>query len=150
MRTTSATLAAGLALAAALPAPASAQTERHCKLDAFIIDFDPKGVNVRDTPANQGKVIEVLKVKRDDHDTGVSVEAERNGWFRIGLDAKKRRFGWVHGSRLGSRLKVFDGEGAPEPLLDAPSPRAKVRDSKKYEGWVRAGRLCGNPLTTCP
>ena len=193
---------AAAALAVLVPAAALAQAERKCEMRAYISDMDPKGVNVRATPSNQGKVVLVIKPG----DTMVSIAAEANGWFRItevspvgdGKDRKLR--GWLHGSRLAAGLMIMQAGKAQERLLEEPSQQSKTpyllhwdpgqygakqelsielpggkreiidynkmkgaAEAKllacsngyakvrvhKYEGWLKTGRLCGSPVTTC-
>jgi len=200
------TAAAAVALlAAALATPAAAQAERKCELNAYTIDEDPKGINIRGTPSNQGRVVGVIRVKKDD-DVQVDIVAESNGWFRIkayehfAVTRNVKIDGWLHGSRLGSGLMIMQAGKASERLLEEPSERSKTlllltwdpgEDAAKqelsaelpggkrekidyakikhaataillactngyvkirvhrYEGWVPANRLCGNPVTTC-
>jgi hypothetical protein len=63
--------------------PARAQSKRKCELHAHVVDRDPPGINVRATPANQGKVIGVLKLHNADDEISVDITAENSGWFRI-------------------------------------------------------------------
>jgi hypothetical protein len=113
-------------------APAWAQAERKCELYAHVIDRDPKGVNVRAAPNAQGKIVGTLKFRTRDSEIAVDIDAEANGWFRItsfehfspGISGKLG--GWVHGSRLGTGLKIMDGPKASERLLEEPSERSKT------------------------
>ena len=122
---------AALAALSAAP-PVWAQAERKCELHAHVVDRDPQGVNVRAAPSNQGKVVGVLKFQNADDDIAVDIAAESNGWFRIKsfehFSATKtgKMNGWVHGSRLGTGLKIMDGPKASERLLEEPSPRSKT------------------------
>jgi len=201
-------LAGACAVAAFAAVPmsgASAQAENKCELNAYTIDEDPNGINIRSAPSNQGKVVGVIKAKKDD-DVQVDIVAESNGWFRIkayehfAVTRNVKIDGWLHGSRLGSGLMIMQAGKASERLLEEPSARSKTlllltwdpgEDQQKqdlwaelpgdkrekidfakikhaatavllactggyvkvrvhkYEGWVPAGRLCGNPVTTC-
>ena len=123
-------LAALAALGAATPV--WAQAERKCELYAHVVDRDPQGVNVRATPSSQGKVVGVLKFQNADDDIAVDITAESNGWFRIKgfehFSATKigKIDGWVHGSRLGTGLKIMDGPKSSERLREEPSDRSKT------------------------
>jgi SH3-like domain-containing protein len=120
------------ALAVLLPAAAAAQGEHRCETYAHIIDRDPAGVNIRNAPSAQGRVVGVVKFAGADDEIGVEIAAESNGWFRItgyehfGVERKAKLAGWVHGSRLGSGLKLMDGPKAKERLLEEPSERSKT------------------------
>lgn len=126
-----AALLAALAAASAA-APAWAQAERKCELYAHVVDRDPQGVNVRAAPSAQGKIVGVLKFQNADDEIGVEIVAESDGWFRIeafehfGASKTGKTSGWVHGSRLGTGLKVMDGPKAAERLLEEPSERSKT------------------------
>ncbi len=126
-----------LVLLAALAAwgvagPVWAKSERKCEIYAHVVDRDPKGVNVRAAPSGQGKVVGVLKFQNADDEIGVDIVAESNGWFRIKgfehFSASKTgpMSGWVHGSRLGTGLKIMDGPKASERLLEEPSAQSKT------------------------
>ena len=112
--------------------PAWAQAEQKCELYVHVVDRDPKGVNVRATPSNTGKIVGVLKFENADDEIAVDIAAESSGWFRLksaeNLGASKSGAvsGWVHGSRLGTGLKIMDGPKASERLLEEPSERSKT------------------------
>ena len=123
----------GLAALAALSmaTPAWGQAERKCDISAYTIDEDPKGINIRATPSNQGKVVGLIRTGKD-ADIGVSIAAESNGWFRLtsyetyatGKTTKVN--GWVHGTRLGSGLMIMQGGKASERLREEPSDQSKT------------------------
>jgi len=123
----------GLAALAALSTatPAWAQAERKCDISAYTIDEDPKGINIRATPSNQGKVVGVIRTGKD-ADIGVSIAAESNGWFRLrsyetyATGKTTRVNGWVHGTRLGSGLMIMQGGKASERLREEPSDQSKT------------------------
>lgn len=145
-------LAVLAALAApGMAAPAWAQAERKCELYAHVVDRDPEGVNVRAAPSAQAKIVGVLKFQNADDEIGVDIVAESNGWFRIKgfehFSAAKtgKAAGWVHGSRLGTGLKIMDGPKASERLREEPSDRSKTlllfawdpgRDGKGASLWA--------------
>ncbi len=112
--------------------PAWAQAERKCELYAHVVDRDPKGVNVRAAPNAQAKIVGTLKFRARDGEIAVDIAAESNGWFRIksfehfSPDTSGKLGGWVHGSRLGTGLKIMDGPKASERLLEEPSERSKT------------------------
>lgn len=118
--------------AASAAAPAWAQAERKCELYAHVVDRDPQGVNVRAAPSAQGQIVGILKLQSADDEIGVDIVAESNGWFRIktfehfGAAKTGTTSGWVHGSRLGTGLKIMDGPKASERLLEEPSEGSKT------------------------
>ena len=119
--------AVAAALAAMLPSAAVAQAENKCEMNAYISDEDPKGVNVRGAPSNQGKVVHVIKKG----DTMVRIVAEQNGWFRISavqpVEGKDQKLtGWLHGSRLAAGLMIMQAGKAEERLLEEPSTQSKT------------------------
>ena len=124
--------AAAVAALTLLPAAAMAQSERKCELYAHVVDRDPQGVNVRAEPSTQGTVVGVLKFQTADDEIAVDIVAESNGWFRVksfenfSTTKSGKINGWVHGSRLGSGLKVMDSGKASERLFEEPSPRSKT------------------------
>jgi SH3-like domain-containing protein len=128
--------AAIAAVCVVLPSAALAQAERKCELNAYTIDEDPKGINVRGGPSNQAKVVHVIKKG----DTMVSIVAESNGWFRINeysrFDGSKdvKLSGWLHGSRLGASLMIMQAGKAEERLLEEPSERSKTLLLLKWDG----------------
>ncbi|MCW5771705.1 MAG: SH3 domain-containing protein [Rhodospirillaceae bacterium] len=124
---TPAVVAVGLALAA--PMAARAEAPQPCGFDAYVIDLDPKGTNIRSGPSGQSRVVASVKGKND---IQVSVVATQNGWFRIkqfsdfstGKDTKID--GWMHGSVLGSGLMIMQGAKARERLREEPSDQSKT------------------------
>jgi SH3-like domain-containing protein len=130
-----AALAAALAL---LPAAAMAQAERKCEMDAYTIDEDPKGINVRAGASTQAKVVGVIPVKKD-QDIGVSIVAENQGWFRIkgyhnyAANKDVKLGGWIHGSRLGMSLQMMESQRGQLQLREEPSERAKTPVLLKWE-----------------
>ena len=145
---------------------------------AYIVDPDPNGTNVRESPG--GKVIKVL---RSDVSWIVDLREAWNGWFRIGPEIDtgeddainlKTTNCWVHGSLLGASTRNYGGEvlkfhAKPDSkstvnftvsnvigvkFLDATMEWAKVsytdNNGKKLIGWIEIEWLCGNPYTTCP
>ncbi len=130
-------MAAAAALSVLLPAVA-AQAQNTCNMEAYTIDEDPKGINVRAAASAQAKVVGVIPVKKD-QDIGVTIAAESQGWFRIaryynfGTDKDVKLSGWVHGSRLGSSLQMMDTQNGSLQLREGPSERDKTPVLLKWE-----------------
>lgn len=122
----------GAVLCVLAATPVAAKAEGKCELYAHVVDRDPKGVNVRAAASNNGKIVGVLKFQNADDEIAVDIESEASGWFRIKsyehFSATKsgKLGGWVHGSRLGTGLKIMDGPKASERLFEEPSERSKT------------------------
>jgi SH3-like domain-containing protein len=115
-----AVFAAGPARAEIGPAP--------CEFDAYVIDPDPKGVNLRAAPSARAAVVATLPKSKED--TQVTLAAGQDGWFRavraFDFDTNKERAarGWIHGSRLGLSLRLMDSGPARETLRAEPAESA--------------------------
>lgn len=177
-------LCAGLALFAAPGvAPAHSQGRAggealtRCDVKAYVIDHDPKGMNVRSGPGSANKVIGNLP-NQDVEGIVVHITGSQGDWVRIDLAVEEggeqeRTFfqgeGWLYGPLLG-----VDGVGGIEggtKLHQEPAERSRVLgrmqaggdgatvrgcrgqwmyvEHKKVRGWAAPGTLCSNPLTTC-
>lgn len=141
-----------------------------CAISAYVIDQDPKGMNVRASPSSAAPV---LKVVGGPGAGTVRIRGFQGGWFRVSrIDAAEedailfRGDGWVHGSLLH-----VDVAAADPTLYAGPSRKARVlrrlasdqQDvtlvSCKGEwaqirvqgtlGWLSPAGQCSNPLTTC-
>lgn len=144
---------------------------------AYIVDPDPKGTNVRESPG--GKVIKVLQ---RDANWMIDLCEAWNGWFRISpeidsaeddaIDLKTDNC-WVHGSLVASSTRNYDNQtlkfyAKPDSksavtftvsdevqvtFVDVTNEWAKVcytdKNGKKLIGWIELEWLCGNPYTTC-
>ena len=147
----SGTIALTLALAGAT-APAVLAQGQKCEIGAHVIDRDPKGVNIRNAPSEKGKVVGVMKFQNAEDEIGVDITSESNGWFRIkeyehfGVTRTRKIAGWVHGSRLGTGLKLMDVGKGKERVFEEPSAQSKTLlefswdpgadENKKAELWA--------------
>lgn len=170
--TVKATLGLAIALLC-LAANAHAAELQACDLGVDIVDQDPKGTNVRESPG--GKVVAVLKLgsgPQADDWIEVHVAGQSGDWLLIDGaeevgDERKVIFrgrGYVHRSVLGASglqggSKLLSDPAPKSPLLaahplgDQPvqflgcrGPFAHVH-VKEGAGWTRA--LCLNQRTTC-
>lgn len=148
-----------------------------CDVSAYVVDRDPKGLNVRSGPAGGFKVVGLLPNEGVDG-VGVHITGASGEWVRIdradeqGGDGERRLFkgeGWVYGPLLGT-----DGVGWVEggtPIYKEPSKKSRVVarmlggaegavvrgcrgkwmyvEHKKVRGWAEGSTLCDNSLTTC-
>ena len=157
----------------------SAQTdEAVCPLEAWVIDKDVNGLNVRDKPDIKGKIIDNLKYANDDDEIViVTINGYSNGWVKI-TDARtvsgEEQFsgtGWVSAKMVTVRTQRLDGNNKKSVAIYADRPK-KVRKSgtipneeyveivgfdcfgfkvkyKSKTGWLSTYDMCGNPVTTC-
>ena len=148
-------------------APAAA-----CDVEAYVVDPDPKGLNVRDTPGVGGKL--VANIPLDAEGTVVHIIAsDPNGWVQInraetimGAVVFDRK-GWVSGNMLGLATRGYDGKGvklyararARKATGKLPS-EAEVKVAgcagdwmrvkyKSLSGWLDPADQCPSPVTTC-
>lgn len=139
----------------------------------LVIDPDPKGTNVRETPG--GAVVKVLPgAPKTDKEIEMRVVRvmERNGqWFRVRLADKST--GWMHASVLGScasptedgnssvyvepddasaRLATLP-DGTRLRLLDVSGAWARMEYSTpagtKQAGWIMQQAMSSNPHSSC-
>ncbi|EDN69294.1 conserved hypothetical protein [Beggiatoa sp. PS] len=157
---------------------ASASTHR-CNAEAYIIDKDPKGLNVRDVPSGKGQIVSRIPYRVDG--TTVHIIDAKKGWFKIdgwqefNLSAKFNddTEAWIYGKLLGldivgggvtlytqpSTQSSIKGKISPEvyenvkKLLDCQDGwlrvDVKLKNGKRLRGWLAPEEQCANPLTTC-
>ncbi|KAA2218814.1 hypothetical protein [Maribacter flavus] len=137
-------------------------------LEAFNMDSDPNGINLRDSP--NGTIIKTLKPP--EYGYIFSIVRGENGWFRVlkintvddGELKMSQGILWIHSSVIGIRAN------RDAPILDTPQTGKQIglipsdkeikimdlhRDWVKVEyqgiiGWVDSELLCGYPVSTCP
>ncbi len=144
-----------------------------CDIDAYFIDSDRNGSNIRNAPSAQSQIINQV----DNMTTVLHITGVQNGWFQVDhiYDAASeggdvdvfKGLGWVHAAIVGG-----DGMGGGTPLLQAPHKKAKwltnigvekgiglisckgtwayVQSGRgKLKGWVENQTMCSNPLSNC-
>lgn len=148
-----------------------------CDLNAYVVDQDPNGLNVRSGPGSTFKVVGNLP-SQGVEGVGVHITGGSGEWVRIdrateqGGDEDRTLFsgeGWVYGPRLGT-----DGVGwiaGGTPIYQEPSQKSRVvarmtagaegasvrgcrgkwmyLEHRKLKGWARGDALCYNSLTNC-
>ncbi len=156
--------------------PVAAAPVVPCDVNAYVVEEDENGLNVRSGPGKEQKVIAVLTGTDQDeqvvHITGIS-----GNWVRIStaeaLDGKSlfKGTGWVFASKLGTSVRP-DGKGAYEArLYEEPNIKSPVVGkipaedgtvilsckgkwvqvkNDKLKGWLSPEGQCPNPVTTCP
>ncbi len=93
----------------------SSHAEIPCSGDAYIIDADPHGTNLREAPDGHAKIIRVIP--RDKvGGTFVRIAGYSNGWIHVNefFDTTdefkpKKINGWIHARLLGTNSEVGDG-----------------------------------------
>ena len=100
-----------------------------CAIEAWVIDKDPKGLNVRAAPSANAPVVGTLPPMEYDPDfgrkfgAGVKLLESRNGWFRIGDPGWSRNLGgdpdgpkgWIFGRYIDFALQTDKAFERPDP-----------------------------------
>ncbi len=159
----------------------SAQTvEADCEHSAWVIDKDVNGLNVRDKPSINGKIIDTLKYAADDDDkiVTVTITGYSNGWVKIskaetvGGNEEFSGIGWISAKMVTVSTQRKDGNSEKSVAIYArPDAKSKKVGTipnevdveivgfdcfgfkvkyKKQTGWLSTFDMCGNPVTTCP
>lgn len=150
--------------------PASSQ--RVCSINAYVIDKDPQGLNVRSGPSSNGKIID--KLPTNTPGVFVDVTASQGDWMQLtkAESPEKVEFqgtGWVYASLLGTSTRGYGSDGVsvfsnPDTQSSAigripPDTSVKLLgcdrtwafvEYQALKGWIAPESQCGNPLTTCP
>ena len=153
-------------------APHAGPVAQGCNLDAYVVDPDPKGLNVRDAPGANGRVIAVIPLDTDGTIVHL-VASNPNGWVQLNraetimgtvvFDKK----GWVSGNMLGIAtrgygtrgVKLYAG-GRGSKVLGTIPPESEVKVAgcagdrmrvryKSLNGWLDPDAQCPNPVTNC-
>ncbi len=148
-----------------------------CDIDAYLIDPDPRGSNIRMAPSAQSKIIKTItSAYGSDYTLNIHITGYFSGWFLIdeategASENNEYRFqgkGWIHSSLIGS-----DGVGGGTPLFLSPTKNSKrigmihvedratlrsckgkwvevQNDKNKQIGWAAPDTLCTNGFTNC-
>ena len=165
-----------------LPAPVSAGDEPRggpvpCGCEAYVVDTDPKGLNVRSGPGTDYPIIATLPTNNP---VEVTITGSYGPWMVIerayifaenGMteDVDREIHGVVYGpllavmTRSNGRALVplyagpYSGSGVVAQLpteievtlSDCRDGWLKVKHGD-IEGWLDPSSHCGNPVTTCP
>jgi SH3-like domain-containing protein len=157
----------------AAPAPNAPAPAPACDARAYVIDKDPKGLNVRETPGKEGRVIAVIPLDGDGTIVHM-VSADAKGWVRIdraeniGGDVVFDRKGWVSGNMLGTEtrgygtkgVRLYGAAGRGAKVLGTIPPETEVKifgcEAEKVQvryrslvGWLDDESQCPNPVTLC-
>jgi len=109
--------------------------------NVLLTDKDPRGTNVRASPA--GKVIKVIPFESGSTPRQVRVSGQSGSWFKVEAGGVT---GWMHGSMLGTcAAGTEDGSSRPgqEPSKRQPrrreDPGGRPRAPARY-AWAMAAR----------
>jgi SH3-like domain-containing protein len=147
---------------------------KRCDVEAYVIDRDPKGMNVRSGPASTYKIVGNLP-NQEVNGIRVHITGSQGDWVRIdraeeeGGEQERTFFkseGWLYGPLLG-----VDGVGGGTQLYEKPLQGSRILKTmpggseggivrgcrgkwtyveyKKTRGWAAPGTVCANSLTTC-
>lgn len=161
--------------------PAFAQREEaSCGVEGWVVDNDPKGLNVRAKPNVNAKVIARLATRPNTEMDFVIVYivGYSNGWLKIAraenFDGEKifDEIGWVSAKMVATGTKGDDGKyEKPATLYTEPRTNSRKAGTIPSEtevklvgftcgfiqvsyngvtGWLRTANVCPNPVTTCP
>ncbi len=164
-----------LATVAALCSPREASTRvtaAACDVQAYVVDPDPKGLNVRETPSVKGRVVAVIPLDGDGTTVRL-VASSPNGWVQIDRaetvvgEVVFDKKGWVSGNMLGIMTRGYDGKGVrlyPRPRARKAAGKLPSEDEvkiagcegdwmrvrhKNLVGWLHPEDQCSSPVTTC-
>jgi SH3-like domain-containing protein len=144
-----------------------------CNVEAYVVDPDPKGLNVRDAPGVGGRVVAVIPSDVDG--TVVHLAASSaNGWVQIdraetigGTVVFENKKGWVSGNMLATETRGYGTRGVrlyaaarKGSAVGTVPPENEVRVAgcsgdwikvryKNLNGWLQPEDQCPNPVTTC-
>jgi uncharacterized protein YgiM (DUF1202 family) len=150
---------------------ASPNSEQTCQISAYVIDTDPKGLNVRSGAGSNYKIIGNLPTTT----AGVVVDltASQGDWVQLtraespqGVEFQGT--GWVYSQLLGTSTRGYGSGGVsvyqsantqsaavgriPEQttvkLLSCDRTWALV-EYKGLKGWIPPDAQCPSPFTTC-
>lgn len=169
-----AVLAAACLAAGKTPEPAKPVT-RPCDVRAYVIDEDPKGLNVRSEPNAKSKILGALPPMTD-----ITIVGVQGGWLRIGsaeseiVDTGEMvtglpQSGWISRRLVGTDTRnyaevseyflheapdkkskvVTDPREAILPIVDCDGAWVKVEAKDGKAGWLEPGGQCANWRTNC-
>lgn len=149
-----------------------ADSQRSCEISAYVIDKDPKGLNVRSGPGEGYKIIGNLPTTRVA--VIVDIAASQGDWVQLtkAQSPEKIEFqgtGWVKTQLLGTSTRGYGTNGVS--VYASPSTQSsaigRIPDAQgiqllgcdrswalveyqQLKGWIEPDAQCANPLTTCP
>ena len=148
------------------------ESQQTCQISAYVIDKDPKGLNVRSGPGERYKIVGNLPTNT----VGVIVNlnASQGDWVQLTkADSPEKTVfqgtGWVYTQLLGTSTRGYGSEGVsvyPSASTESSAigripPQRSVKllscdqswalvEYEGLQGWIAPDAQCPNPLTTCP
>jgi len=139
---------------------------RGCRLEVFVNDPDPSGLNIRSAPGTKGRIVASIV----DGDAMIEVTGSSGNWLRVqlvrGVDGTVHYKGqaWVFGPLTGVRAeRTVVLRAAPQktsPVV-ATMPAEQIGEVQACDarwvrvrngrsaGWMAPGAHCGNSVTGC-
>ena len=133
--------------------PAQTDVDNMCNVSAFVMDKDPKGLNVRSKSNVKSKKIGVIPFNADG--TVVDIIGSKGNWMKIEAartaddDSVFSKTGWVYAPLLGITTKRSDGGNSlidvyqsasmgdsPESVITRLSVATTYRLSGCYQDWL--------------
>ncbi len=150
----------------------AASNQQTCQISAFVIDKDPKGLNVRSGPGESHDIIGNLPTTT----VGVIVDigASQGNWVQLtrAESPEKVEFqgkGWVYSQLLGTSTRgygtkgvsVYQSANTQSSAIGRIPPETGVKllgcdrawalvEHEGVKGWIEPEAQCPNPLSTCP
>ena len=143
-----------------------------CHFSTYVVDKDPKGLNVRAEPNSKSSVIAVLP--NDSDGTIVDIRGSEGSWLQIvkaeTIEGKQvfQGKGWVFAELVGTSTRYEGTDHALHAQASLKSPIVgKIPGEKEVtlrgcsgtwpkvkwksiEGYLSPDQHCPNPVTTCP
>ena len=145
------------------------EARQACKLKAYVIDPDPRGLKVRAGPDPKSPAIAVIPLDPDG--TIVEIQGSDGLWLLIaraetvGMKKVFEGKGWVYGPMLGTETRTkatlyLQPGTRNQPVGTVDQEQEVVMQScqgdwakvkfKNLLGWLGPAYNCPNPVTTCP
>ena len=161
-----------LALKSAILEKQVVPTQRMCQLSAYVIDRDPQGLNIRNSPNPNAQIMGNLPTY--DQTMTVNIIASQGSWVQINQadgDSGKvfQGRGWVYAPLLGTSTRGYARKSVT--VYANPNNRSRVIGRipdqvsvkllscdrqwayvsyQRLQGWLAPIDQCPNALTTCP
>jgi SH3-like domain-containing protein len=147
-------------------------SQQSCQIGAYVIDKDPKGLNVRSGPGNDYKVIDNLPTTTIGVIVGLT--ASQGDWVQLSKAQSPQKIefqgsGWVYAPLLGTSTRGYATKSVSvypsantqsQAIGRIPSQRGvkllscdrswALVEYEGLKGWIAPDAQCPNPLTTCP
>lgn len=141
-----------------------------CDVTAYVTDKDPKGLNVRDSSSENGKVTGQIPFDKEGTTVHI-ISSNSSGWLMVDkADTYKTVFdkkGWVSANLLAVSTRGYDAGGVnlyqgekgskvvtkiPEDMevkiVGCDGQRMQVK-YKNFTGWLEPDARCDSSVTRC-